>query len=421
LVLKSHKRARVRRATYKGRLERGRSVEMRLKVAILGLVAAALFAGGVSASSSSKDAPAPYHIAIITFRTSFSDLLTEFQAGANAAAKALNAKGGIGGHRVIIDACNTQFTTAGSTACAHQALANHAIVSIGCDLSWGAGGIPLFEAAKVPSINCPNTSVDYNDPWSFGLNASAIGQQRAAARYVCSRPEIHKAAVVGPDISSLRTGSFRLSALLLKACGKEGVSVFYPLTAVDVTPYVNQVAQSKPDFVLFSGIGAQVVLFYRAFQANGIPPSHVSAPDTDFVYDIQLKTAGSAMEGGIALNQFKSWGLTSDPEVKAYLAAMKGSPVDARSATCTWGYFDVMAVATAAKAIGYSKFNSVTLQKFLSTNNGTHIPLGRSLSNPGPKKFPQMKHPYIQLTQWKGGKMVVMRVGAKKDGWIYGY
>jgi ABC-type branched-subunit amino acid transport system substrate-binding protein len=394
---------------------------MRIKHAFVGLVLCLLFASGVQASSGGKSAPAPYHFALITFRIPASDLLTEMQAGAEAAAKTLNAKGGIGGHRVIIDACNTQFTPAGSTACAHQALSNHAVASFGCDLSWGVGGIPLFEPAKVPSVNCPNTSVDYNNPWSFGMNASAIGQQRAAARYACSRPEIHKAVIVEPDIPSLRAGSARLANLILQGCNKAGPQFYYQLGATDVTPTVQAVAAEKPDFVLFSGIGAQVVLFYRGFQQNGIPPSHVSAPDTDFVYDVQLKAAGSAMVGAIALNQFKSWGLSGDPEVKAYLAAMKGSSVDARSATCTWGYFDVMLFATAAKSIGYGKFNSQTLQKWLSTNNGTHIPIGRTVSNPGPKKFPQMKHPYIQLTRWTGTKMVVMPVGAKQDGWIYGY
>jgi branched-chain amino acid transport system substrate-binding protein len=394
---------------------------MRLKVAVLGLVLAGLVVSGVNASSGAKDAPAPYHFSLVTFRIPASDLLTEMQAGAEAAAKALNAKGGIGGHRVIIDACNTQFTPAGSTACAHQALSNHAVASFGCDLSWGVGGIPLFEAAKVPSVNCPNTSVDYNNPWSFGLNASAVGQQRAAARYVCSQPQFKKAVIVLPDIPSLRSGSGALADLILKGCGKSGGSVFYTLGSVDVTPTVQQVASMKPDFVLFSGIGAQVVLFYRGFAQVGIPANHISAPDTDFVYDVQLKNDGGSMEGGIALNQFKSWGISTDPEVKAYVAAMKGSSVDYRSATCTWGYFDVMLFATAAKAIGYSKFNSQSLQKWLATNNGTHLTLGRTIFNPGPRKFPQMKNPYIQLTQWKGGKMVVMKVGAKKDGWIYGY
>ena len=80
------------------------------------------------------------------------------------------------------------------------------------------------------------------------------------------------------------------------------------------------------------------------------------------------------------------------------------------------GLLDVMLFSTAAKAIGYSKFNSQSLQKWLSTNNGTHLTLGRTLFNPGPRKFPQMKHPYIQLTRWTGTKMVVMPVGAKKDG-----
>ena len=182
----------------------------------------------------------------------------------------------------------------------------------------------------------------------------------------------------------------RLAYLILTACGKQTApAVFYKLGAGDVQPYVAAAAAAKPDFVLFSGIDAQVALFFKAFQASGIPGSHVTMPDTDFDYDPVIKAAGSSIEGAYAENQFKSWAETSDPEVKGYIAAMKasGTSVDWRSANPEWAYVDVMFLASAAKAIGYDKFNGVALQKFLSTKNGLKIPLGRTLVNPGPKKF----------------------------------
>ena len=39
----------------------------------------------------------------------------------------------------------------------------------------------------------------------------------------------------------------------------------------------------------------------------------------------------------------------------------------------------------------------------------------------GPKGFPQIKQPYMQILQWKGGKMNAVPAGDKKDGWVLGY
>src|SRR5262249_13567719 len=156
---------------------------------------------------------------------------------------------------------------------------------------------------------------------------------------------------------------------IIKACGKTFSPVFYGLTP-DVTPFVNQVMQSKPDLVLMDSISAQVVQFAKAFQQNGLPASKLLSPDTDFAYSTILKTAGSSMDGAYSLGSFKGWGLTNDPEVAAYLKAMKASSsVDPRSGTVEWGYSMVMFLAAAAKQIGYSKFNSASLAKFMNTAN----------------------------------------------------
>jgi branched-chain amino acid transport system substrate-binding protein len=393
------------------------------KYVLLVLGVALVCVSGVAASSGGKDAKAPIHFELVSFAVPGSDLLTPFKAGAAAAANVLNKKGGLGGHKVIIDSCNSSFTPAGSTACAHLAVNNHAVATFGCELTWGVGGLPLTSLAKIPSVNCPDTSPDFNNPWTFGLNTSAIGQQRAAARLACTMKNVHKVIGVIPDVPQIRE-SMRLAYLILTACGKQTApAVFYKLGAGDVQPYVAAAAAAKPDFVLFSGIDAQVALFFKAFQASGIPGSHVAMPDTDFDYNPVITAAGSSIEGAYAENQFKSWAQTSDPEVKAYIAAMKasGTSVDWRSANPEWAYVDVMFLASAAKAIGYDRFNGVTLQKFLSTKNGFPIPLGRALVNPGPKKFPQEKNPYTLFTQWKGGTMHVVPVGKKKDGWLYGY
>jgi branched-chain amino acid transport system substrate-binding protein len=401
---------------------------MRMKHAVVGLVAAVVAASCLTAyaatgrtnSTKIDAAKPPIHLALITFQVPGSDLLSFMKPGAQAAAKVINSKGGFGGRKLIIDSCNSMLQPAAATTCAHTTLKKKPVAEFGCELAWFASGLPVYAAAKVPSINCSNTPQDFTNAWNFGLNPSDIGQDGAAARWLCSQPNVKKVVVVKPDLTSLRA-NVETAMPLLQRCGKTILSpVYFPLTATDVTPYVSAALSGKPDFVIFSSIGAQVVLFMKAFQQAGFPASKVTMPDTDAPFT-NIQQGGSAMDGAIVLSQFHSWGDTKDPDVAAYLKAMKGSGVDPRDGNVQWGYSDVMFVYEAAKKIGFGKFNAVTLQKYMSTQRGLHIPLSRSLFNPGPKGFPQEKQPYVQISQIKGGKVVSLPTGAKKDGWVFGF
>src|SRR5438876_12298687 len=130
------------------------------KGALVGLALVLACASGVAAyaGTGSKSAKPPIHFELITFQLAGSDLLTEFKAGADAAAKKINAKGGFGGRKVVIDTCNSQLTPSVATACAHSTLGNHPVAMFGCELSWSAAGLAIYAKAGVPSFNCPNTT-----------------------------------------------------------------------------------------------------------------------------------------------------------------------------------------------------------------------------------------------------------------------
>jgi hypothetical protein len=82
----------------------------------------------------------------------------------------------------------------------------------------------------------------------------------------------------------------------------------------------------------------------------------------------------------------------------------------------------VMAIDTAAKSIGASNLNSVTLAKFLTTQNGVPLALSRSIANPGPSFAPQEKQPWIQIYQYTGNNVFkVIPAGPSMDGWVKGW
>jgi ABC-type branched-subunit amino acid transport system substrate-binding protein len=151
---------------------------------------------------------------------------------------------------------------------------------------------------------------------------------------------------------------------------------------------------------------------------GAVTQSKVGAPDSDFTAAI-LKQAGTAMNGAYDINEYASWGDTSNPQVAAYLQALKGTSADPTNSSTEQGYTNVEWYYTVAKQLGFANFNAQSLAKFMSTQTNVPIPLSRSLINPGPAQFPQQKQPYVQISQWNNGKMTVVQSGTQ-DGWVTG-
>ena len=198
----------------------------------------------------------------------------------------------------------------------------HPVASVGCDLFWATTGLPVYQAAHTPSINCLNSTTDVTNKYSFGLNSSAVGEDRAGARYACTQKNIKSFVFLVPNLPQYdpsTAGSITNTVgPTLTACGKTVNTVEYPLTAVDPTPYVNQALGYKPDFIAFSGIGSQVVSFFQVFKTEGWPASKVSMPDTDITPPI-TNAAGSLINGTVILGQYGPWG-QSTPEFQTFAA-----------------------------------------------------------------------------------------------------
>lgn len=384
-------------------------------VCVAGLTAC----GSSNRSDSSRGATSnksPVTVALVSFDLPGSSLLPEFETGANAAAKVINSEGGIGGRKLVIATCNSMLQPAADTECAHKTLKSHPVAMTGCDLAWGTGGLPIYAAAGVPSINCLNSTQDLTSKYSFGLNPSAVGQERAWARWACSQPNIKTAAAIVPNQPTYSSNIVpKVLKSVLGACGKTVQPVYYPLTAVDVAPYVTKALAAKPDFIDYSGIGAQVDSFYRAFHQSGWPASKTAMPDTDFT---PTTTGRNLLNGAIALCQFGPWSATT-PDTVTFTKALNGNAAKVRDPNVMWSYAEIMFIYKAAQKIGFAKFDAVSFEHWLGTVKAAPIPLSHPYINPGPTGATQIKQPYVRFERWENGKFVLMPVG--RDGWIKGY
>ena len=408
---------------------------MRMKHALVGLTlvlfgvscVAAAYAGSNAKSGSTKiDASkSPVDFTFISIKIPGVDVYTDEYAGAQAAVKELNAKGGFGGRQVVLDPCNDMLQASVATVCAHKTIAKHPAAMFGCSLTWATTGLKIYGAAGVPSVYCPNLPQDMTDKWSFPNVPGAFGEERASARWLCTQKSVKSVVFFLQDLPAEHQFGPAAVGDVFKGCHKTVSYVYYPISAVDMTPYVTQVVQKKPDFVITLVGAAQVVTTFQAFKQAGFPIDHIIGPDSAFNWTEQLKPAqdaGNVMDGAYAASQEVSWDNTSDPNVKQYLAAMKAldPKKDPRCALCVVGYMTIKFFYNVAKATGFDSFNAQALANYMSTKNGVAMPLTHALTNPGPKTAPQVKQPYAQIWQWKGGKMLVVKQGTK-GGWVYGY
>jgi ABC-type branched-subunit amino acid transport system substrate-binding protein len=389
---------------------------------LLVVCAIGLTACGSSSSSGGGGSKSPVTLALISFNSPGSSLLPEFQKGADAAASVINAHGGLGGRKLVIDPCNSMLQPSAATVCAHKTLTSHPVAMVGCELTWSASGLPVYAAEHVPSINCLNDKQDVTNKYSFGLTSSAVGENRGLMRWLCTQPNVHSVVSMLPNLPQYPGQIYPESIQApLHACGKTANVVYYPLTAVDSTPYVTKALGFKPDFILYSGIGAQVDSFFQSFKQNGWPASKVAVPDTDLL-PTTTRPAGALLNGVVVEGQFTTSNSTaSTPEVATFVKALHGDTTWTADPNVAWAYAETMFVAQAAKAIGYSKFSAATFQHWLSTVKSFPVPLSHPMSNPGPATAPQIKQPYTRIERFVNGKFDPVSAGPNKDGWINGW
>jgi branched-chain amino acid transport system substrate-binding protein len=362
----------------------------------------------------------PVRFAFIAMKIPGLNLYDSYFAGADAAVKALNAKGGFGGRRIILDTCNGMAQPATATTCAHKTLANKPIAEFGCDVAWAASGLEIYAKAKIPSFNCTgNAKVDTTNPWSFAITPAGAGERGGTAKWLCTKPEVKKIAVLSVDVPTQRASLPAQMNPIIDGCGKSLSITYVPLTAADYAPFVQKITATKPDFIVLQLPGAtQFVQAYQALKQYGFPADQTIMSSSAFGYEQTLKKGGASMEGIYCMFGLASPDDTSRADVRDYQAAMKQySNWDYRDTSPETGYQSVLYFYAAAQKIGFDKFDAQTLADFSNNNSGLEMPVSRQLINPGPKGAPQIKQPYVQIVQWKDGKINVVREGTD-DGWI---
>jgi ABC-type branched-subunit amino acid transport system substrate-binding protein len=295
---------------------------------------------------------------------------TDIQSGVVAAVDALNAKGGIDGHQVKLDYCDTQYTTSGEISCMDELIGDKVSALITPSIAASASGSPfeLAQAADLASIGTQGEIVtEFTSPDVFPLSSGDPGWVYGAMSDLV-KGGARRIAVLGNATGSYEAvRGYALAAL--KQAGLTPVNVVEadPTSDPTFSAAAAKVVSGNIDGLYLAVSPANVPLAVRAVRAAGYtgPIASIAAAFTPPIIKA-LGTEGNGIElsGSVA---FPSE--TGNSAVASYLADMaKYQPqgtIDQESETAWAG---MMLFAQAMKGqTNFSASNVLSVMNDLST------------------------------------------------------
>jgi branched-chain amino acid transport system substrate-binding protein len=330
--------------------------------------------------------------------------------GANAAAKAINAAGGVKGHPIQIDVCDGKTATDPnpSVQCVRAAAADTQVIAdVGSYSSFGDLTQPIFKAAGMASIGNPAFSVADQ---TFSNSFPFLGEEGPASVAVLFDQGAKKIVFAHIDLPNFAHATSDANAILQTGRGAAlAGDVATPITATDVTPYVAQSAR-KGDAVALSIPPNQTIQWVHdnlqgaynqkvVFAALNLQPATLSA-------------MGSAAEGVYVASSLPLVS-TSSPGMdrfKSEMTAYKPSAVQDEIALNSW------ISAWAFAQVGNTLSGDITRQSILDAfGNLTNfnvfglLPPNFSTTRPGTLPIPnatRIFNTYVVEGKIEGGNAV---------------
>jgi branched-chain amino acid transport system substrate-binding protein len=367
--------------------------------------------GGASSGSASSS-QSPIIISSAAPLTSPVYQVPEYQAGLQAAVDAVNAAGGIHGHDLQLNVCDTQFTVNGETDCARQiAAAKPSAVVAPFFVADQSGAVfKILAAAGVPVVGGQGGSpAEMNSPVVFPLGSAFMGPYDGAAEGI-AQAGVTSATVLCDSPNP--AGSFATN-LITAALKQRGITKVKNVTAYPASDPTFATAAAEATGGGVNGIvldanSTDNAKLIKALRADGYT-GKIAVPA--LLLPAQSITALGGDANGVILDSTTAFVTdTSNPGVKAFLADMhKYEPTAAvdDASLEAWSGVELFArVADLAKT--YDAASLVTTLEHISTpiNIDTAGPwsvLGKLNTIKG---FPRIVNPTVTFGTIEGGKVV---------------
>jgi ABC-type branched-subunit amino acid transport system substrate-binding protein len=269
--------------------------------------------------------------------------------GLQAAVDSVNAAGGVNGHPLKLDFCNTDYTVNGELACAHQFVSEHVAAAVDPYFLADQSGaeVELLQKAGIPVFGGQGLSpVELNNPDAYPLSSGLPGWTYGAVASLLKSGAKKISILVDTNPGS------QFAATLLQAAAKSA-GITAPIVTGDpnADPTFSAAAAKATangvDGVALFPSPVNVPKMIEALRQTGYQ-GKISLP-TVILPETSIQALGSAGNGVLADSQVTLTTDTADPGVQQYLADMKkyGSNQVSDASIFAWSAVQVFAKAIA--------------------------------------------------------------------------
>jgi branched-chain amino acid transport system substrate-binding protein len=220
--------------------------------------------------------------------------------GAKAAVAALNKSGGIDGHEIHLDVCDTKGDPNGSAQCGRTAIANKDIAVVGAFDPIGAvQDLAVLKAANIPYIGgLPTTYAELNEPNSFQFDPGPIlsGFALVGLWQTSGCKTVSSILPANPGNDQVAAQEKALAATM-------GVKVSTQLVTpgiADIAPSLSTALRNSPDCFTYAGDGQTNVKYILAARKQGYQGKIITTPGS--LTPQFLPPLGKAADGILAVN-----------------------------------------------------------------------------------------------------------------------
>ena len=331
-----------------------------------------------------------------------SELVT---AGVDAAVKAVNSAGGVGGRPVAVIKCDTKGNPNGAAACARQLVSAKVAATVATTSNFGASIVAILAGARIASLGPFATSqADLADKNGFSFEPAAItvvpGQPNLAASLGAKKISLVVTQV--PQTAELA----QLAGLGLASYNlKIAKTVQVPAGAPDMSSYLAAAQAAGSDAICVVLPPSDGVNFVKAAHAAGYKGILVSDATT-MLRDIHSGFA-STVEGVYAVDLFKPASDTADPAVAKMLEEIHGSGYQGViDLTVEGAWASVHLFAQAAKGLSTVDSAGILAAMPKVTNFDIGIMPPVDFSKPIPMPGVHVFNPNVFYEQVKNGVLV---------------
>ncbi len=336
----------------------------------------------------------------------------EYQAGLRAAVGAINAAGGMRGHDLRLNVCDTQFTVNGETTCARQiAAAKPSAVVAPFFVADQSGAVfKILAAAGVPDIGGQGGSpAEMNSPVAFPLGSAFMGPYEGAAEGI-ARAGVTSATVLcdSPNPAGSFATSLITAALKQRGIAKVKNVTAYPASDPTFATAAAQATSGGVNGIVLDANSTDNAQLIKALRADGYT-GKIAVPA--LLLPPQAIAALGADANGVILDSTTAFTTdTGNPGIKAFLADMRkyqpAAAVDDASLEA-WSGVELFA-KVAGLARTYDAAGLITTLDHISTpiNIGTAGPWSVLGKLNAIKGFSRIVNPTVTFGTIQGGKVV---------------